>query len=336
MGYTSLILTDKTVSEKTKQRAESILNSCEQARSLTDQLLSFTRVRDMEFSIVKIGTAIRKSVEFAIGTNSPCKAEMKIEKNLWPIKGDIVKISQVINGILLNAKEAMPKGGPINVLANNEEVAEKNPHGLKAGSYVRISISDTGDGIPEENIKRIFDPYFTTKKRGVGGDGLGLAISASIIQKHSGFIAIESEIGKGSTFSIFLPAAKKEIIDPIQNPVGDNISSLNILVMDDDKLVRNVLGSILERFGHEAVMVENGNEAIEKYRQKTFDLVILDLMIPGGMGGEETRDKIKEIDPEAKIIVSSGYGDKVPEGFLATLPKPYSLNKIREVIENIF
>jgi CheY-like chemotaxis protein len=270
------------------------------------------------------------------GSKSNC--EFSIAENLWPAEVDVGQISQVINNIVINANQAMPKGGTIQVAAENLII--ESGHGLpvKPGRYIRISITDQGVGIGENHFLNIFDPYFTTKQE---GSGLGLATAYSIIKKHNGHIAVESQLGVGTTFHIYLPASDKAI--PEKEKVKVIKGQGRILVMDDEVALRKVVGKMLAMLGYEAEFAQDGAEAIRmvKEAEKPYDAVILDLTIPGGMGGKEAINKLLEIDPELKAIVSSGYSDDPvlanfqEYGFKGIMPKPFQSQLLSKVLHEV-
>lgn len=305
---------------------------------LTYQLLSFSKGGILSGEFVSMVAVIKESSEFALRTNSSVKGEFDIDENLWLVNADSNQLWLLIQNIVMNACQAMPKkGGIVRIKAKNVI----NPIEIgRSGSFVQISIQDTGMGIAKENLGKIFDPYFTTKPKDRAGSGLGLAISGRIIESYRGKITVESKKGKGTTFHIFLPAhiskpeEKKLSIIKEENEIG----RLKILVMDDDETICEIITEMLEALDHEVVSSRDGLEAVEKYSlafnsQEKFDLTILDLTIPGGMGGEETLKKILEIDPNVVAIISSGYADAIPEGFKANLPKPYTLESLQFTIK---
>ncbi len=254
--------------------------------------------------------------------------------------------NQVINNIVLNADQAMPNGGTINVSARNVVNGANLPLLLPEGYYVEITIKDQGTGIPPSLQDKIFDPYFTTKQK---GSGLGLASSLSIIKNHGGTITFESEMGKGTTFHIYLPATqesvkkeKPEVVVSQSQPVATG----RILVMDDEAAILMLLNRTLKSAGYEVVQTKNGTEAIQQYREakesgKPIDAVILDLTVPGGMGGKETMVKLLEIDPEVKAIVSSGYANDPimaefkKYGFSGVVTKPYDIKQMQETLRKV-
>jgi CheY-like chemotaxis protein len=208
---------------------------------------------------------------------------------------------------------------------------------------VKISITDPGKGIPEEYLSRVFDPYFTTKKK---GNGLGLTSAYSIVRKHEGYLTVESAEGAGATFTFFLPASLSSVAElRSKEPQGED-ERRKILVMDDDAMVRDILGAMLERLGHEAAFAKDGTQAVEKYIQaqqsgEPFDVVIMDLIVPDGMGGREAMERLQSIDPQVKVIVSSGYSsnsvmaDFESYGFSGVMAKPYRFSDLRKKLREV-
>jgi CheY-like chemotaxis protein len=249
---------------------------------------------------------------------------------------------------VLNAQQAMPTGGVVTVRGENIRIgppAPEQPFTLTEGPYVRISVTDQGTGISEQHLSRIFDPYFTTKQT---GSGLGLATAYSIIKSHGGHISVDAKLGRGSTFNVYLPASLTTAL-PREEVAAPNLnlpSKGKILVMDDEDSVRQLLGKVLVRLGYEAEFAPHGADAIMLYRraQETghpFDAVILDLTIPGGMGGLETLQRLRELNPQVKAIVSSGYanGSVMAEfrahGFQGMIAKPYQIPDVNDVLYRV-
>jgi len=255
---------------------------------------------------------------------------------------DSGQIGQVIQNLVINANQAMPEGGIIQIKAENIELQPDNSYALKSGIFVHISISDEGIGIPQKYLSKIFDPYFTTKQQIGGGSGLGLAVANAVINNHNGAITVESEQGKGATFHIFLPAARQGVTAKQEAKCVPEVhKNLKILVMDDEAMIRDLIRIMIEKLECRVEFAEHGLEALTKYSlalesKKPFDLVILDLTIPGGMGGAETLEKLHDIDPGVAAIISSGYSNIIPKGFKGVLVKPYSLEDLRNVIGDIF
>jgi CheY-like chemotaxis protein len=256
-------------------------------------------------------------------------------------------MSQVIDNLVINAKQAMPEGGKIRIKAENFILDEDKSLSIPKDKYIKITLQDEGIGVPEEYLPKIFDPYFSTKQE---GSGLGLASVYSIIQKHEGHIAVESESGKGTTFSIYLPAIEEKTAEEKKEggkgtkrtPWGEG----KILIMDDEKIVRKAVGGMLDRLGYLVEFAENGEEAIAKYKEARkkgdpFHAVILDLTVPGGMGGRKTIEKLLQIDPYVKAIVSSGYStDPImanyeKHGFKAVVAKPFDLKELDDTIKKV-
>jgi len=310
------------------------------AQALTKQLLTFAKGGTPVKEIASIKDIIKKSSLFVMrGSKSRC--EFSIAEDLWLADVDTGQISQVINNIVINARQAMPEGGIIQVAAKNFIIDVQHGLPLKPGRYIRISITDQGMGIAENYLSKIFDPYFTLKSQ---GGGLGLAVAYSIIQKHDGYITVESKLREGTTFHIYLPAAEKPI--PEKEEVRLITGRGRILVMDDDASLRKIVGKMMGKLGYESEFAKDGAEAIEMYNtakksEKTYDAVILDLTVPGGMGGKEAMENLLEMDSEVKAIVSSGYSDDPvlsnfqEYGFKGVIPKPFNTLSLGQVLHKV-
>lgn len=318
--------------------------ACKRATDLTNQLLTFSKGGVPIKKTVSIADLIKESVDFSLrGSKVKCKSS--IPKDLWPVEVDEGQISQVINNLIINADQAMPEGGKIIVSAENISDAAKEKEGLpvKEGRFVKISIKDQGVGIPKEHLSKIFDPYFTTKQK---GSGLGLTTSYSIIKKHEGYITAESEIGVGTTFHIYLPASQKEIPETKTVNKMHTTGKGKVLFMDDEEMLRESTCDLLIHLGYEALGAGDGSEAVLLYQKsketgRPFDAVILDLTVPGGMGGKEALEKLIEIDPDVKAIVSSGYSNDAAMsdfrkyGFKDVVVKPYKIEELSEVLNRV-
>lgn len=291
---------------------------------------------------VSIAELIRDTVVFVLG-GSNVRCDFSIDESLWPVEIDKEQISQVIKNLIVNADQAMPEGGVIKVLAEN--VAEGMEHmvPLKEGRYVKISIVDQGVGIPEEHFEKIYDPYFTTKHK---GSGLGLATSYSVLKNHEGYITVESELGKGTAFHFYLPASDVKIPDVEYENEKLIKGRGKILLMDNEESLRNAVKEMLGLIGYEVDLAEDGVSAIELYKkaladENPYDAVILDLTVPGGMGGKKTIERLLEIDPRVKAILSSGYSndpvmaDFEKYGFKGVLAKPCGIERLSEVINKV-
>lgn len=329
--------------ERGYERLESAAKACLRAQDLTRQLLTFSRGGDPIKKTASINELLQDSVMFAL-RGSKVRCNFEIPDSLWPTEIDEGQIYQVINNLVINSVQAMPDGGVISVRAFNMTVpAAGSTLSLKEGTYVAVSISDSGDGIPTENLKKIFDPYFTTKTTGTG---LGLATCYSIIKKHGGIITVQSQPGVGSTFCFYLPASEAEVVVQTEPTVQSGPVRARILVMDDDETIRELVLELLGDMGYEVVLARDGAEAISAYlaarrENNGFDAVIMDLTIPGAMGGKEAIASLREIDPNVKAIVSSGYcndpimGDFRNYGFVGVLPKPYNPKELRGELQRV-
>jgi PAS domain S-box-containing protein len=317
------------------------------AKDLTQELLTFSKGGEPIKRTISIAKLIKDTVNFTIrGTNVTCKFE--IPDNLYNIDGDDVQITQVISNIIINADQAMLEGGTIRVRCENVTISSEHENTTlpENTNFIRISIEDHGTGMPKEQISLIFDPFFTTKEK---GSGLGLATAYSIIKKHGGQITVESEVGTGSTFYIYLPAAQKKVspkadVDVIEKPSEG--SGERILVMDDDENIRFLLSEILTSYGYMTESACDGAQAIELYKKahestNQFDLVILDLTIPAGIGGKETIKELIKIDPDVKGIVSSGYSNDAimanyrQYGFSGVISKPYRPDDLVRIVQDV-
>lgn len=315
-----------------------------QAESLTQQLLTFSKGGAPIKKSMNISNLLKDSVIFSLrGSNVKC--EFFITKNLWLVEVDEGQIIQVVNNLIINADQAMPKGGIIKVVTENIEVETGHGLPLRKGKYIRVSIVDDGIGISKDMLDKIFDPYFTTKQK---GSGLGLSTTYSIIKKHDGYIYVESEIEKGTKFHIYLPASNDK---PLRGGIGKKIGDVvygkgRVLVMDDEEAVRIVVKEMLDYIGYEVKLAKDGEEAIELYRKakssgNLFDAVILDLTVPGGMGGGMALKRLIKIDKEVRAIVSSGYSNYpvMSEfkryGFKGVIPKPFTIVNLSKVLDQV-
>ena len=324
------------------EKAEKAL---ETAVGLTGQLLTFSMGGKPVMKRIALPSVIGNSVNFAMsGSNSDSR--ITVAKELWQVEADPGQIGQVIQNVVINAREAMPGGGNVEISAGNVDLpAGDHPLLPEGGKFVRIAVGDSGTGISGKHLSRIFEPYYTTKPK---GSGLGLATSFSIVRNHGGMIDVKSVAGKGSTFFIYLPAREAGEAPPGESRAGASARSRKgrILVMDDEEQVRDVAMGLIDALGHNVECAENGEVAIEKFRQARnsgtpFDIVILDLTIRGGMGGEEAIGKLREIDPDVTAIVSTGYSDNpvVSEyrtyGFATYLNKPYTIHSLKESLDSL-
>jgi CheY-like chemotaxis protein len=245
----------------------------------------------------------------------------------------------------MNADQAMPAGGVLNISAENISIDKEESLPIKKGNYVKITIKDIGAGIPDDCIQKIFDPYFTTKQE---GSGLGLTITYSIIKKHNGYITVKSKPGVGTTFFVYLPASEdKEPSKEKKKKIPLQVGEGKVLVMDDEESVRDIAGEMLKHISYTVELAEDGKEALELFMKAKdsgapFEVVILDLTVAGGMGGKETIKELIKIDPKAKVIVSSGYSDDPvlsnfrKYGFSGVVSKPYTIQELSIVLHKVY
>lgn len=328
---------------KNEEKAIIRLNEAEKAvtraKDLTQQLLTFSRGGAPIKSQASIEGLLKDTAEFTL-SGSRVKCEFEIDKDLQDVEIDEGQISQVIQNLVMNAVQAMPGGGRIHIAAENYTVKEYDKLHLSPGEYIKIIARDQGVGIPKEFVGKVFDPFFSTKQK---GSGLGLSTAYSIIKNHNGLIKIESELGKGTTFFIYLPASKKnaEKKELEEQLLGEGKGK--VLLMDDEEIILDATSDILDEIGYTVEVAEDGSEAINKYKEaldagEPYDVVIMDLVIPGGMGGVETIKELLKIDPDAKAVVSSGYStDPVianykKYGFSGAVSKPYKIEDLDRLI----
>jgi two-component system cell cycle sensor histidine kinase/response regulator CckA len=325
-----------------RERLHETEKACMRAQTLARQLLTFARGGAPVKELITVEKLVTESTSFA-ARGSNVNYEFSFPDNLWAIEADPGQLGQVVQNLVINSIQAMPAGGTIMVRVENLFVKPGNDLPLEEGKYLKISIQDQGIGIPEEYLSKIFDPYFSTKQR---GSGLGLATTYSIIKNHHGYIGVESKLEEGTNFYFYLPATEQEITEPLLNERQILKGQGKILVMDDDVMVRDMLSGMLQNLGYEAHCAENGEEAIKLYIaaldvNQPFTAVILDLTVPGGMGGKEAIGKLLKIDPQVKAIVSSGYSEDpimaefVTYGFSGVIAKPYRVLEVSNLLNTL-
>jgi len=320
------------------------------AQELTKQLITFSKGGAPVKKAGSICDLVKEITDFAL-SDSKVESKLTIPHDLWLVEFDEGQMKHVVKNIIGNSVEAMPDSGTIDIRAENFNITGEQGLPFPEGKYVKISVQDHGVGIPEEHLSMVFDPYFSSKEMGTQkGMGLGLATTYSIINRHDGHITVESEVGVGTTFILYLPAHEKGVseLEPIEIPKPEKfeIHTGRILLMDDEESIRKVTKQMLSRLGYDSDFAKGGTEAIELYNRaiesgKPFDIVILDLTIKGGMGGVDTIKKLIEIDPQVRAVVSSGYSndpamtDFRKYGFIEALPKPYTMKDLSETLIKI-
>lgn len=344
-GYIDLARSSECANPQTVSYLSSAMEAYQRTKMLTQQLLTFAKGGAPLCAVFELGKTILASCSFALsGSNVSHTLEMG-ECDLF-VDADEGQISQVFNNLLINSRQAMPDGGVVSITVNKQDVTAASVLSLDTGAYVKIVIHDTGVGIDPMVLPNIFDPFFTTKKE---GSGLGLATAHSIIKKHGGSIMVESKVNHGAAFSVYLPIAADAPVVASQKTTPEAMAVTTggrILVMDDEKVIRDLAAALLRKLKYHVETVADGTEACKRYQEEfqagtPFDLVILDLTVPGGKGGKETVSLLLDIDPTVKAIVSSGYSDDPimaecrKYGFTAAIPKPYRLNDLVTVITQI-
>ena len=332
---------EETRESKVTSYLSKAMNTIERARALTGQLLTFAKGGAPIQKIDHLFPFVEETAKFALsGSNVSCS--FNVPEDLWACNFDKNQIGQVIDNIIINAQQAMPAGGTIEVSARNITLEEKEHPVLLQGNYVKISITDTGIGIPKEILSRIFDPFFTTKAK---GHGLGLATCYSIIKRHGGCIDVESEPGKGSTFHIYLPASTETFYSAKKKIGKTHHGSGTFLVMDDEEVMRETISDMLGALGYTVVRKNNGQEAIDFYHSETKSNrtivgMIFDLTVPGGMGGKAAIEEIRKLNKDIPAFVASGYAEdpvmKNPAeyGFSASICKPFMRKELTEMLNS--
>lgn len=319
--------------------------AAQHAAQLSNQLLTFSKGGTPLKRVVSISDLVTQAAEFALhGSN--LRSDLDIQAGLWRSAVDPAQIEQVINALVINAREAMPRGGIVRVSARNLEIDANSGLLIRPGRYVKVQVADNGGGIENRLVTKIFDPYFTTKSTGTG---LGLSISYSVVKKHGGLLHLEHTSADGSTFTFYLPAIDSE--PPVPEPTLENeIFSFNhqrVLVMDDEAAIRDLTSELLGTLGYKVTTVPDGAEALKKYKLamrtgETFQAVILDATIRGGMGGVATMERLRDLDPNVTAIICSGYSDDaalaefLTYGFRAALPKPFTRHELANVLQRAF
>lgn len=342
LGNISLVKLDMPRGDGHYKRLEACETAGLRAQKLTQQLLTFSRGGEPVKRVARLERVIRESVDFAM-SGSPVAVIYRFADNVLPVEVDEGQISQVFHNLAINAVHAMPGGGNLDISMRNADPAHLRPP-MSGRSCVEIIVADQGVGIPREHLSKVFDPYFTTREN---GKGLGLTSVYTIIKRHDGHIRLESETGVGTTFYIYLPASSASP-EPGEKPEKKSRANMQgrILLMDDEAIIRQVAGDILRSLGYQVDMAEHGMQALEMFQKefdagRPYDLVIMDLTIPGGMGGKEATQILLSRFPQAKILVSSGYStdpamsEYQKYGFLGVISKPYRIAEMAAILESV-
>ncbi len=350
LGYASFVKKKMSPEDPLYHVVNSIERTAGQAAELTRQLLGFARRGKYQVKPINCNALIQDLIQFLGRTiDKQITLQVELDPQLHLIEGDEAQLQQSLINICLNARDAMPSGGTLKLITRNQILPREiylNQRGWKGGDYVRITLSDTGTGIPPEIQSQIFEPFFTTKEPG-RGTGLGLSMVYGIIQNHGGYIDFKSGPDQGTTFELFLPSITGAVIpaeSPVLHPTVTQKGSETILIIDDEDIIRQLGADILEDVGYKVILAARGEEAIRLYQQQEqdIDLVILDVVMPG-MGGKETFQKLKGINPKIKVLLSSGYstdgevGEILKEGVEGMVQKPYKdeelIEKVREILD---
>jgi CheY-like chemotaxis protein/nitrogen-specific signal transduction histidine kinase len=319
--------------------------AAQHAAHLSSQLLTFSKGGAPLKRVASISDLLAQAAEFSLyGSN--LRADVALAADLWNAEVDPGQIEQVVNALVINAREAMPHGGTVRISARNVTLDPGEVPFLPAGRYVKATVADRGSGIAEDIASKIFDPYFTTKPL---GSGLGLAISYSIIKRHGGLLHLEASSGEGAMFAFYLPASIADANAKEARP-PERVFHFNhqrILVMDDEAAIRDLTSQLLSTLGYEVTAVPDGLEAVRMYeralrRGEHFQAVILDATIRGGMGGLATIERLRTVDPDVTAIICSGYSDEaalsqfLAYGFRSALPKPFSRRELSDALQRAF
>ncbi len=349
IGNISLAQTYLDPDDKVFLLLSQALAASKTAKDLTQKLITFSKGGSPDKKIADVAKLVKSASEFTL-SGSNLKCDFNFPNNLWPVEVDNRQIGQAIYNVIMNAREAMPQGGLLEISAENVTSSDDLSN-LRNGNYVKISITDHGKGIAKKYIDKIFNPYFSTKKMGSKkGTGLGLSICHSIIQKHGGNVTVRSKYNNGTTFHIYLPSANGKSRNQRAATTSEQEIPIfgegRVLVMDDEEMIRKLAGELLTYLGYEVDFARDGSEAVKHYKKavaakKPFDAVILDLTVKGGMGGKDAIQELIKIDPHVVGIVSSGYcndpgiTDYHRYGFRGVVTKPYTMGELGEKLNQV-
>ncbi|MEE8300177.1 MAG: response regulator, partial [Desulfatiglandales bacterium] len=344
-GYTSLMLLDIDPTHPYYEKLKGIEKQVKSGAELTRQLLGFARRGKYEVKPTNINDLIEKSSNMFGRTRKEIRISRSYEKDVWTVEADQGQIEHALLNLYVNAWQAMPGSGELYLETENVtiDVNYIAPYHVKPGRYVKISVADTGMGMDSATQQRIFDPFFTTKEMR-RGTGLGLASVYGIIKNHGGIINVSSKKGEGTTFNIYLPASEKEVIEEKNPPAEISKWSEGVLLVDDEDMIIDVGSQLLKKMGYKVLSAKSGKEAIQLYKENKdkIDIVILDMIMPD-MGGGATYDRLKEINPDIKVLLSSGYSidgqatQILKRGCNSFIQKPFGMkglsNKIRGILD---
>ena len=345
-GTASLMLSETDKQNPFYQKLLNMEHYIKSGAELTRKLLGFAQSGKYELKPTNVNTLIEQSAEMFGRTKKPIRLNLDLTEALWAVEVDRVQIEQVLLNLYVNAWQAMPDGGELNAQTENATLDDENTKmkKLSQSRHIRISVTDTGIGMDENILKKVFDPFFTTKGKGKG-TGLGLASTYGIIKNHGGSIEVRIRKGHGTTFTIYLPASEKSVVEQSAIPGQVTPGSETISLIDDEDMICEVGGEILLDLGYQVLVAASGEEGLQIYETKSvpIDLVKLDMIMPG-TGGKETFDRLRQIDPQAKVLLASGYcsdgqaNSILQRGCNGFIQKPFDLKqlsrKIREVLEN--
>ncbi|MBI5431310.1 MAG: response regulator [Planctomycetes bacterium] len=339
-GRVSLITLAASESTDVGKHSRAAEKALERARDLAHQLLTFARGGEPVRASLAIDELVRDAYQLAF-SGSGIRAVEEFESQPWPVEVDRTQVQQLLENLLINARQAMPSGGRVVVRVHNEQAGRRQHPALSDGRYVRVDVEDEGAGIAHEHLQHVFDPFFTTKP---GGSGLGLATAYSVVQRHGGAITVRSRVGSGTCFSVYLPASERSVeLTPIERRDVTRVHA-RVLVVDDESEVRAVLDAVLTHLGARVVCTASEDEAVERWleagaRGEPFDAALLDLTMPGGAGGVSIARRVLDADPEARLIAMSGYASDpvlahpARYGFRATLVKPFRMHEVTRALE---
>ena len=344
-GHTSMLLMDKDALSPDYDHLKGIEDNIKNAAGLTKQLLGIARSGKYEIKATNLNEMVSKSIDLFSRTKKEVIVHKETEKDLWTVEVDRGQIEQVLLNLYVNAWQAMSENFELHLETQNVMLDDRfvKPYGAKPGRYVKISVTDKGIGMDEQTQQRVFDPFFTTKKMS-RGTGLGLASAYGIIKNHGGIITVQSQKGHGATFSIYLPTSENAVKEEAALPKELLKGSETILLIDDEEIIIEIGQQLLEALGYTVFTAKSGEEAIDIYQKSMdkIDMVILDMVMPG-MGGSETYDRLKEINPDIQTLLSSGYSmsglakEILAKGCNGFIQKPFGIKqlslKLREILD---